>query len=372
MSRRRGEERLTYADSGVDMAAGEKAVEMIKAHVRTTFRPEVVGDIGGFGGLFSLGRLPHDEPLLVASTDGVGTKSVIAGEMGRFDTIGLDVVAMCVDDIATCGAEPLFFLDYISVGKLVPEHVDQIVSGVANGCREAGCALLGGEMSEHPGVMAAGEFDLVGFAVGVVDRSEVLPREVQPGDRVIGLASPGLRCNGYSLARGAFSRAGHALGDPAWRGARHTLGAELLRPSVIYAPAIAQLRRHVEVHAFAHVTGGGISGNLVRALPDDCDAIVERGRWEEPRIFSAIQAAGDITDDEMENVFNLGLGMLAIVPASAVHEALDGVRAAGHEAWLVGRVVDGHGRAHVEREAREKRIGPKDRGRRGLGILGRP
>ncbi|HEU5300713.1 MAG TPA: phosphoribosylformylglycinamidine cyclo-ligase [Acidimicrobiia bacterium] len=350
MSRRRGEERLTYADSGVDMAAGEKAVEMIKAHVRTTFRPEVVGDIGGFGGLFSLGRLPHRDPLLVASTDGVGTKSVIAGEMGRFDTIGLDVVAMCVDDIATCGAEPLFFLDYISVGKLVPEHVDQIVAGVANGCREAGCALLGGEMSEHPGVMAAGEFDLVGFAVGVVDRSEVLPRDVQPGDRVIGLASPGLRSNGYSLARRAFARAGQALSDPAWRGARHSLGAELLRPSVIYAPAVAHLRRHVEVRALAHVTGGGIPGNLVRALPDDCDAIVERGRWEEPRIFSVIQAAGDVADDEMEHVFNLGLGMLAIVPADAVREALDGVRAAGHEAWLVGRVVDGHGRTFIERD----------------------
>ena len=352
MSRRRDEERLTYADAGVDMAAGEKAVEMIKAHVRTTFRPEVVGDIGGFGGLFSLGRLPHKEPLLVASTDGVGTKSVIAGEMGRFETIGLDVVAMCVDDIATCGAEPLFFLDYISVGKLVPEHVDQIVAGVAHGCREAGCALLGGEMSEHPGVMAAGEFDLVGFAVGVVDRSEVLPRGVQPGDRVIGLASPGLRSNGYSLARRAFARTSQGLGDPAWRGARHSLGAELLRPSVIYAPAIAYLLRHVEVRAFAHVTGGGIPGNLARALPDDCDAVVERGRWEEPRIFSVIQDAGDVADEEMEHVFNLGLGMLAIVPPDAVRAALDGVRSAGHEAWLVGRVIDGQGRAFVERDER--------------------
>jgi phosphoribosylformylglycinamidine cyclo-ligase len=340
---------LTYSDAGVDIAAGEKAVELIKQHVRSTFRPEVVGDIGGFGGLFALGRLPYAEPLLVASTDGVGTKSVVAAELGRYDTIGLDVVAMCVDDIATCGAEPLFFLDYISVGKLVPENIDQIVSGVARGCREAGCALLGGEMSEHPGVMDDGEFDLVGFAVGVLERRNLLPAGVRTGDRIIGFASPGLRSNGYSLARRALHRAGKSLDQPAWRGARHSLGAELLRPSVVYAPAVAHLRRHVEVHALCHVTGGGIPGNLERVLPDDCDGIVERGRWEEPRIFSVIQAAGDVADDEMEHVFNLGLGMLAIVPGADVRRALDAVRSAGQEAWLVGGIVDGHGRAMVER-----------------------
>jgi len=343
-----GSPRLTYADAGVDIAAGEKAIELIKAHVRSTFRPEVVGDIGGFGGLFSLGRLDYREPLLVASTDGVGTKSVIAGALGRFETIGLDVVAMCVDDIATCGAEPLFFLDYISVGKLVPEQIDQIVAGVAAGCREAGCALLGGEMSEHPGVMAEGEFDLVGFAVGVVERSAVLPNGVQAGDALIGLSSPGLRSNGYSLARNAFARAGRPLESPAWRGARHSLGAELLRPSVIYAPALAHLRKHLEVHAFAHITGGGLPGNLVRALPHDCDAVVRRGRWEEPRIFSVIQAAGDVTDQEMESVFNLGVGMVAIVAPGDAHRALDGIRAAGHEAWQIGEVVDGHGRVFIE------------------------
>jgi len=322
---------------------------MIKEHVRSTFRPEVIGDIGGFGGLFALGRLPYHEPLLVASTDGVGTKSLVATELGRFDTIGIDVVAMCVDDIATSGAEPLFFLDYISVGKLVPEQIDQIVEGVAQGCREAGCALLGGEMSEHPGVMDPGEFDLVGFAVGVVEHSAVLPAGVRPGDRIIGLASPGLRCNGYSLARHAFRAAGVPLDAPAWRGARHSLGAELLRPSVVYAPALAHLRRHAEVHAFAHVTGGGIPANLARVLPHDCDAIVQRGRWEEPRIFSVIQEVGNVADDEMEHVFNLGLGMLAICAGDDVHHALDAVRSAGSEAWLVGGVVEGHGRAIIER-----------------------
>jgi phosphoribosylformylglycinamidine cyclo-ligase len=341
---------LTYADSGVDIAAGEKAVELIKAHVRSTFRPEVVGDIGGFGGLFALGKLPHRDPVLAVSTDGVGTKSTIARLMARYETIGVDVVAMSVDDIAVQGAEPLLFLDYLSVGKVVPETVDEIVSGVAEGCRQAGAALVGGEISEHPDLMEPGEFDLVGFAVGVVERLEILPRGVRAGDQIIGIASPGLRCNGYSLARRALlDRRGRALDEPAWKGAHHSLGEELLTPSVIYAPAMADLRRHVEVHAFAHITGGGIPGNLVRALPDRCDGVVHRGSWEEPRIFAEIQAAGEVSDGEMEHVFNLGLGMLAVVPSGEVFRALDAVRAAGQDAWVVGEIVDGHGRAVVDR-----------------------
>jgi len=324
-------------------------VELIKQHVRSTFRPEVVGDVGGFGGLFALGKLPYRDPLLVSSTDGVGTKSLIAAQTGRYDTIGIDLVAMSVDDIAAHGAEPLFFLDYISVGKLVPDHIDAIVQGVAHGCRKAGCALIGGEISEHPGLMGEGEFDLVGFAVGIVERGNTLPHGVSDGDRIIGFASPGLRSNGYSLAREAFTRAGVRLDEPAWRGARHSLGAELLRPSEIYAPATAQLQRHAEVHALCHVTGGGIPGNLARVLPHDCDAVIERGRWEEPRIFSEIQAAGEVGDDEMVHVFNLGLGMLAVVAADGVHHALDTVRAAGHDAWLVGAVTQGKGRVHLDR-----------------------
>jgi phosphoribosylformylglycinamidine cyclo-ligase len=197
--------------------------------------------------------------------------------------------------------------------------------------------------------MDEGEFDLVGFAVGVVEGGAVLPSGVRPGDRVIGLASPGLRSNGYSLARHVFTNAGHSLETPAWRGARHSLGAELLRPSVIYAPSLAYLRRHAEVHAFSHVTGGGIADNLARVLPDDCDAVLQRGRWEEPRIFSVIQAEGDVPDDEMEHVFNLGLGMLAVVAGSDARRALDAVRSAGIEAWLVGAIVEGHGRANIER-----------------------
>jgi len=350
--RRAGAPRLTYADAGVDVAAGEKAVELIKDHVHSTFRPGVLGDVGGFGGLFDIGRLGYRDPVLVSSTDGVGTKAVLVRDLGRYDTIGIDCVAMSVDDIAAHGAEPLFFLDYISVGQLVPERVDDLVAGVARGCREAGCALLGGEMSEHPGVMEPGEFDLVGFAVGVVERAALLPAGVAPGDQIIGLASPGLRCNGYALARQAVQRADRPLDQPPWRGAGHSLGAELLRPSVIYAPALLDLRRRVEVHAACHVTGGGIPGNLVRVLPSGCDAHVTRGTWDEPRIFSTIQAFGEIADDEMEHVFNLGLGMLVILPAEAGHRALDTLRAGGHQAWRVGEISAGDGRVVISHDRR--------------------
>ncbi len=345
---RNDEARLTYAGAGVDIAAGEKAVEMIKAHVRSTFRPEVVGDIGGFGGLFALDWKRYREPLLVSSTDGVGTKSLIARLANRRNTIGIDCVAMSVDDIAALGAEPLFFLDYISLGKLVPEEVDELVAGVAEGCRQARCALLGGEMSEHPGVMEPGEFDLVGFAVGVVERNAALPRDVHAGDRIIGLGSPGLRCNGYSLARAALlDRAGRELDGPAWEGAHHSLADELLTPSVIYAPAMLELVAKVPVHAFAHVTGGGIPDNLARVLPERCDAVLDLGTWEVPRIFSEIQRSGGVSDAEMAQVCNLGLGMLAVVRADAVPEALDVVRAVGHDAWAVGEIVEGHGRVHL-------------------------
>ena len=339
---------LTYAASGVDIAAGEKAVELIKTHVRSTFRPEVVGDIGGFGGLFAVDWKRYKDPLLVSSTDGVGTKSKIAQLTGRRSTIGVDLVAMSADDVAVQGAEPLFFLDYISIGKLVPEEIDEIVAGVAAGGRQAGCALLGGEMSEHPGLLEVGEFDLVGFCVGVVDRSALLPRHVRPGDRIVGVASPGLRCNGYSLARRALlDRAHRSLTDAAWPGAHHSLGEELLRPSVIYTRAMHALTRRVDVHAFAHVTGGGIPGNLVRVLPDGCDGVLNRDRWDVPRIFEEIQRDGDVADDEMANVFNLGLGMLCVVAPGDELEAVDALRSHGHDAWPVGEITAGHQHVHL-------------------------
>ena len=329
----------TYRGAGVDIAAGEAAVARIRDKVRSTYRPEVLGDIGGFGGLVTL-PAGYREPVLVSSTDGVGTKAMVARAAGRFDTIGIDLVAMCVDDIACVGAEPLFLLDYISVGTLDPDLIDALVGGVVEGCRRAGCALVGGEMAEHPGALEPGEFDLVGFAVGVVERDRMLTGDTaRPGDALVGLPSPGLRCNGYSLARRVlFERAGLALDDELFPG--HSVADELLRPSVIYARALVALMGDVDVRAVAHITGGGLVGNLPRVLPAGVDAELERSAWEVPRVFAEIQRHGDVADDEMARVFNLGLGMVVVLPPDDVARALVVLRDAGHAAVEVGRLVD--------------------------------
>jgi phosphoribosylformylglycinamidine cyclo-ligase len=334
----------TYRSAGVDLEAAEEAVDRIRSVVASTTRPEVVGGIGGFGGFFAFDPGRYHQPLLVSTTDGVGTKSEVARLVGRYDTIGLDCVAMSVDDLAVCGAEPLFFLDYVSVGRNDPAMVEAIVSGVADGCRQAGCALVGGEISEHAGVMEPGQFDLVGFAVGVVETDGRLPKGVQVGDRVVGIASPGLRSNGYTLARKVLIEPrDRRLDDPAWPGADVSLGEELLRPSVIYSPALRRLTDDVEVHAFAHVTGGGIPGNLSRVLPDGVGAEIRRGSWPEPPIFAVVAEAGGVADDEMIRVFNLGLGMLAVVPDGEAAAAVTSLTAAGHAAYEVGRVTEGAG-----------------------------
>jgi phosphoribosylformylglycinamidine cyclo-ligase len=339
----------SYEDAGVSISAGEAAVERIKGKVRSTFRPEVIGDIGGFGGLFAFANHRYSHPVLVSATDGVGTKALVAQAAGRFDTIGVDLVAMCVDDIVCQGAEPLFFLDYIAVGKLDPDHIEQLVEGIAQGCRQAGCALIGGEMAEHPGAMDPGEFDLVGFAVGVVERDQLITGEhVAAGDVLIGLPSPGLRSNGYSLARKVLLQdAGRNLGDPAWDGAPHSLEDELLLPSVVYAPALADLQRVVDVRALAHVTGGGLAGNLERVLPEGVDAEVDARSWEPPRIFGEIQRLGEIDDAEMRRVFNLGIGMVAVVTPEDAHQTLDVLRTAGHRAVEIGTLVPGSGRVRI-------------------------
>ena len=335
----------TYESSGVDIAAGEEAVQRIKEKVRSTFRPEVIGDIGGFGGLFSFANHRFRNPVLVSSTDGVGTKALVAQAAGRFDTIGVDLVAMCVDDLVCQGAEPLFFLDYIAVGKLDPDHIEQLVEGVAEGCRQAGCALIGGEMAEHPGAMEPGEFDLVGFAMGVAERDQLITGEhVAPGDVVIALPSPGLRSNGYSLARRVLlERADLPLDGPAFEGAHHTLAEELLVPSVIYAPAVLALLRQVQIKGVVHVTGGGLAGNLTRILPKGVDVEVQSGSWEAPRIFGEIQRLGDIDDAEMRKVFNLGVGMVVVVSADDAYRTIDVLRTNGHLATQIGTVVRGHG-----------------------------
>ena len=342
-------ERLTYAGAGVDIAAGEEAVRRIKNHVRSTFRPEVIGDIGGFGGLFAFQQGRYKHPVLVSSTDGVGTKALIAQAAGRFTTIGVDLVAMCVDDLVCQGAEPLFFLDYIAVGQLNPDHIEQLVEGVAEGCRIAGCALIGGEMAEHPGAMQAGEFDLVGFAVGAVERDRVITgAHVRAGDVLIGLPSPNLRSNGYSLARKALLEVeGRSLEDEAFPGAHHSLADELLSPSVIYAPAMLELLRHVDVHAAAHITGGGLASNVARVLPRSVDAQITRRSWEEPRIFGEIKRLGDIADEEMGRVFNLGIGMVVVVASDDAHRALDILRTNGHRAVEIGAITRGEGRVEL-------------------------
>jgi phosphoribosylformylglycinamidine cyclo-ligase len=340
----------TYAGAGVDIAAGDDAVKRIAPLVRSTFRPEVLADIGGFGASFALDVASYQAPVLVSATDGVGTKAQIAETTGRLDTIGIDLVAMCVDDLVCQGAEPLFFLDYVAVGHLDPDRMEQLVAGVAEGCRTAGCSLIGGEMAEHPGVMATDQFDLVGFAVGVVERDRLLSGDQgRAGDVLIGLPSPGLRSNGYSLARRALlDRAGRSLDDPAFEGSPRTLGEELLLPSVIYTPAVLALLDAVDLRAVAHVTGGGLAGNLPRVLPENVDARVDPTTWEQPRIFAEVQEAGAIDDAEMASVFNLGIGMVVAVPAEAVTESLDVLAHHGHRAVVIGDLTDGSGQVHLE------------------------
>ena len=281
----------------------------------------------------------------MASTDGVGTKMVIARDTGRYDTVGIDLVAMCVDDLVCVGAEPLFMLDYIATGRVDPDQVATVVTGVHEGCRQAGCALIGGETAEHAGVMPRDELDLAGFAVGVVEQGTQLgPDRVRAGDAIIGLASPGLRSNGYTLARHVLlERAGLALGDPAWDGAEHSVADELLRPSVIYTPAVLAVRAALGdgLHACAHITGGGIVGNLPRVLPDHVGATLERSAWEEPRVFAEIQRLGWVVEDEMDRVFNRGLGMALVLDAARTSDALRVLDGAGQPASVVGEIVAG-------------------------------
>jgi phosphoribosylformylglycinamidine cyclo-ligase len=333
----------TYAGAGVDIEAGERAVDRIRSLVESTARPEVLGGIGDFGGLFALDTGRYRQPVLVAATDGIGTKALVAQATGRYGSVGIDLVAMCVDDLVCSGAEPLFFLDYIATGAVDPSHMAELVAGVADGCRQVGAALLGGEMAEHPGIMQPGEFDLAGFAVGVVERDDILgSARVRPGDVLIGLTSPGLRSNGYTLARHVLlERAGLSLDDPAWAGAATTVADELLRPSVLYAPAVLAALSVTEVRAVSHITGGGIAGNLPRVLPEGTRAVVEQGTWAVPPIFGEIRRLGAVDDGEMARVFNLGLGMILVVPPDSVAPALAALEGAGRSAAVVGRVEDG-------------------------------
>jgi len=339
---------VTYADSGVDIEAGERAVALMRAAVAKTTGPEVIGGIGGFAGLFDASRLAGmRRPVLATSTDGEGTKVLIAQRIGSYDTIGVDLVGMVVDDLVVCGAEPLFMTDYIVCGKVVPERVAEIVSGIAEGCVQAGCALLGGETAEHPGHFGPEEFDLAGAATGVVDADQMLgPDLVRPGDVVIALAASGLHSNGFSLVRQILDRAGLDLdAEPAEIG--RPLGAELATPTRIYAQDCLAVARECEVHAFAHITGGGLAANVARVLPPDADAVLDRASWTPPPVFSLLAGHGSVSAAEMERVFNLGIGMVAVVPATASEQVLSVLAGRGVPAWPLGQIVSGTGRAEL-------------------------
>ena len=330
----------SYAGAGVSIDAGERAVALMRAAIGRTRRPEVIGGIGGFAGLFDASKLTsYRRPLLATSTDGVGTKVVIARRLGRYDTIGIDLVAMVVDDLVSCGAEPLFITDYVVFGKLVPERAAAIVAGVAEGCVRAGCALIGGETAEHPGHLSPDDFDLAGAATGVVEADGLLgPGRVRAGDVVVALASSGLHSNGYSLARQVLDRAGLALdAEPPELGT--TVGEELLTPATIYARDCLALAAECDVHAFAHITGGGLAANLARVLPPGTIAVLDRGSWRPPPVFGLLAAWGGVASDEMERVFNMGAGMVAVVAAGDGDRVLRLLAARGVPAWVLGEIT---------------------------------
>ncbi|MGP6174540.1 phosphoribosylformylglycinamidine cyclo-ligase [Corynebacterium sp. A21] len=331
------EESASYAAAGVDIEAGDRAIELFAPLAKKATRPEVRGGLGGFAGLFALGK--YKEPLLAAGSDGVGTKLVIAQQMNKHDTIGIDLVAMCVDDLVVCGAEPLFLQDYIAVGKVVPEHVAQIVAGIAEGCIQAGAALLGGETAEHPGVMAPGDYDVSATAIGVVEADELLgPDRVRSGDVVIAMASSGLHSNGYSLARHVLLEKARLPLDGYMEELGRTLGEEMLEPTRIYAKDCLALAAECEVHTFCHVTGGGLAGNMERVIPEGLVAEMSRSTWTPPQIFRTIQSLGKVAQEEMEKTFNMGVGMVAVVSAQDRDRALAMLTARHIDCWELGTV----------------------------------
>lgn len=354
---------VTYEDAGVDTAEGGRAVDAIKQMVKSTNRPEVIGGIGGFGGLFSAAALKDmEDPILISGTDGVGTKLVLAQLLDRHETVGQDLVAMCVNDILASGAEPLFFLDYVAIGHIEAEHMAKIVKGVADGCKLAGCALVGGEMAEHPGVMRPDDYDLAGFTVGVVDRPKMLdPANVRPGDVIIGLPSTGVHSNGYSLVRKVIGVDGIMPGTPEAAAKRaeleqpleelggKSLADALLAPTRIYVkPILDLLKSGVDVHAIAHITGGGITENLNRALAPNTDAVVARKGsemgWDVPPVINYVAERAQLTPNEACKTFNMGVGLCIIVPAKMEGAVYKKLVELGEEPFLVGEIVEGSGK----------------------------
>ncbi|MFE0414200.1 phosphoribosylformylglycinamidine cyclo-ligase [Streptomyces tendae] len=332
----------SYAAAGVDIEAGDRAVELMKEWVKKTRRPEVLGGLGGFAGLFDASALKnYERPLLASATDGVGTKVDIARQLGVYDTIGHDLVAMVMDDIVVCGAEPLFMTDYICVGKVHPERVAAIVKGIAEGCVLAGCALVGGETAEHPGLLGADDFDVAGAGTGVVEADRLLgPDRIRTGDAVIAMASSGLHSNGYSLVRHVLLNEGGLALDAHLDGLGRTLGEELLEPTKIYSLDCLALLRTAEVHAFSHVTGGGLAANLARVIPDGLHAVVDRSTWTPGAIFDLVGRTGRVERLELEKTLNMGVGMIAIVPEESTDVALTALADRGVDAWVAGEITD--------------------------------
>ncbi len=331
----------TYREAGVDIDAGDEFVDRIKPVVRSTFRPEVLTDLGGFGGLFGLQAGKYKEPVLVSGTDGVGTKLKIAFMMDKHDSVGIDLVAMCVNDIVVSGAEPLFFLDYFATGKLSVSKAQEVVAGIAEGCRQAGCALIGGETAEMPSFYPDGEYDLAGFSVGVVDRSKIIDgRNIAPGDVVLGLASSGLHSNGYSLARRVLFDQAKLTADSRLSELDRSIGEVLLTPTRIYAKQILALREQFPIKGIAHITGGGITENLPRVFPKGVRARITRTAWPVPPIFDVIGRLGQVDRDEMYRVFNMGVGLILVVSPDSVAGVLDRAALLGDQGWPIGEIVE--------------------------------
>lgn len=332
-----------YKNAGVDIAAGNEAVERMKKHVKRTFRPEVMTDLGGFGALFGLNKDKYEEPVLVSGTDGVGTKLKIAFAMDKHDTIGIDAVAMCVNDIVVQGAEPLFFLDYLACDKVVPEKIEAIVSGIAEGCHESGCALIGGETAEMPGMYAEGEYDIAGFTVGVVDKRKIVNGStIAAGDTVIGLASSGVHSNGFSLVRKLLlEQAGYSLQDRLPELGDAVLGEVLLTPTKLYVKPVLSLLEQVQVKGMAHITGGGFIENIPRVLPEGVNVEVDYGSWPILPIFSLLQEKGGVSNRDMFTTFNMGIGLVIVVAEQDASAAQEALRAAGETPYVIGRVTEG-------------------------------
>ena len=334
-------ESLTYADAGVDIDKANKLVDTIGAIAKKTFRSGVISDIGGFGGLFSLNLANLDRPVLVSSTDGVGTKLKIAFMLDKHDTVGIDLVAMCVNDIIVQGAKPLFFLDYLSMGKIDNQRVANIIKGIADGCRQAQCPLIGGETAEMPGFYETNEYDMAGFTVGIVDNSKIIDgTEIRVGHKLIGIASSGLHSNGYSLVRKICFEVLKLKIDETIPELGKTIGEELLTPTKIYAATVNGLLKDLPVHGIAHITGGGISDNLVRVVPQACSIRIRRESWDIPSIFSFLQQAGNISEIEMARTFNMGLGMVIVVPDNAALDVLQRLKAMNERAFIIGEIGD--------------------------------